>query len=133
MDTKQALAKHKAAIDPKYANAQAITVAGLRAERTVRSRLDRWLLITPDGEIDGVMSRETCKSAIEAFEKFFPRKKERLAAASDGWHIEADDEDGSRYAGIGGATMSTANQRIPEAPSLKDGAPNSQAGKRRPW
>ncbi|MDM3927802.1 hypothetical protein QRB41_14980 [Mycobacterium avium subsp. hominissuis] len=97
MDTAQALARHKAQVNAKYADAQSITLAGLRAERVARHRQDRWLLITPDGDIDGVLSREVCKSAIEAFDKFFPRKKERHAAAAEGWHIEVDDEHGTRY------------------------------------
>lgn len=105
-DEQIALADHRAMVDAKYAQAGALTQAALDREVAGKqqvSRRDRWLLVAPDGRVDGVMSRRT-RSAIEAFERFFPTKRERLAAAAEGWHIEIDDENGSRWAAVAPAS-----------------------------
>lgn len=100
-DTQKALADYKAEVDAKYARMKGLTIedatAGSRAEAEKRRRKDGWLLINPQGRIDGVIVRWSCESAVEAFEQFYPKKRERLAAAAAGWHIEQDDERGSRF------------------------------------
>ena len=99
--TQKALADYKAEVDAKYNRVKGMTLeeatAGGRKEAEERRRKDRWLLINPEGEICGVMARWACKTAVEAFEEFYPKKRERLKAAADGWHIEEDDENGTRF------------------------------------
>lgn len=101
-ETQRQLADYKAQVDAKYARIKDLTLeeatAGSRAEMMQRRRKDGWLLINPDGGIDGVIVRWSCDSAVEAFEQFYPKKRERLKASADGWHIEQDDTDGSRFA-----------------------------------
>ncbi|WKN53805.1 hypothetical protein HJ581_0008335 [Rhodococcus opacus] len=89
------LAEYKAQVDAKYAGMRDQQLAKSEEERP---RKDHWLLVGPDGEIDGVMTRRFCGSAAQAFEEFFPKKKERHQKSAEGWHIEEDDENGSRWA-----------------------------------
>ncbi|MDV6277264.1 hypothetical protein R3Q06_27590 [Rhodococcus erythropolis] len=99
--TEMTLAEYKAQVDARYANATERTKAELdrlAAERAEGKRKDHWLLVGPNGEIDGVMTRRFAKSAAEAFDTFFESKKERYAASAEGWHIEDDDENGSQWA-----------------------------------
>lgn len=94
-------AEYKAQVDARYSNVKERTEEELRRRGELRSeppRHDHWLLVGPNGEVDGVRHRSFTKSATEAFEGFFPKKRERLAAAAEGWHIEEDDENGSRWA-----------------------------------
>lgn len=96
--TKQlTLAEYKAQVDAKYENARARSEAALLQQKEPR-RKDHWLLVGPNGEIDGLMVKRHCKSAVQAFEEFFPAKKERHQKSAEGWHIEEDDENGSRWA-----------------------------------
>lgn len=99
-DTQRALAEYKAQIDAKYSRAGTATTEELarrKAEEDERKRKDRWLLVNPSGQIVGVLVRWCAKSAIEAFEDFYPNRNERLAAAAEGYHIEEDDKDGTRF------------------------------------
>ncbi|MHA4848529.1 hypothetical protein L1080_003160 [Rhodococcus sp. MSC1_016] len=89
------LAEHKAQVDAKHSGMREQQLAK-REEN--RPRKDHWLLVGPNGEIDGVCTKRFTKSAAAAFEEFFPKKKERHAASAEGWHIESDDENGSRWA-----------------------------------
>lgn len=86
------LGEYKARIDAKYAGAPDNSMP------EESKRKDHWLLVGPNGEVDGVMTRRFAKSAAEAFDTFFERKKERYAASAEGWHIEVDDANGSRWA-----------------------------------
>jgi hypothetical protein len=94
--TKQiTLAEYKAQVDARY--------SGMREQiakrvEEARPRKDHWLLVGPNGEIDGVMTKRFTKSAAAAFEEFFEKKKERHQKSAEGWHIEEDDENGSRWA-----------------------------------
>ena len=54
-------------------------------------------MVDADGQIVGVMARHVCETAVEAFEDFYPRKRERAAAAKAGYHIEQDDAQGTRF------------------------------------
>ncbi|WP_433703621.1 hypothetical protein [Prescottella equi] len=101
MSAPMTLAEYKAQVDEKYSGMrerQAAEQERRRAEAAALKRKDHWLLVGPNGEIDGVMTRRFCGSAAEAFEEFFPKKKERHAKSAEGWHIESDDVDGSRWA-----------------------------------
>ncbi|MFE5699943.1 hypothetical protein [Rhodococcus koreensis] len=101
MSKQLTLAEYKAQVDARYANARAQSEAQLEKERRMREenkRKDHWLLVGPNGEIDGLMTKRFCKSAAEAFEEFFPKKKERHQKSAEGWHIEEDDENGSQWA-----------------------------------
>ncbi|WP_054246414.1 hypothetical protein [Rhodococcus opacus] len=95
MSTQLTLAEYKAQVDAKYAGMREQQMVKREAERP---RKDHWLLVGPNGEIDGVMTKRFTKSAAAAFEEFFPKKKERHAASAEGWHIEEDDENGTRWA-----------------------------------
>lgn len=97
MAKQMTLAEYKAQVDAKYAKAARISKAQL-AHQQAEKRKDHWLLVGPDGEIDGIATRQGHASAVEAFEMFFEKKKERHKAAAEGWHIEQDDVDGSRWA-----------------------------------
>ncbi|SBS73883.1 conserved hypothetical protein [uncultured Mycobacterium sp.] len=99
-DTQRALAEHKARVDAKYSQAGARTLNKLEkiaADDAELRRNDRWLLVNADGQIVGVLSRHVAKSATEAFEEFYPKKKGRMAAAAEGYRIEEDDKDGTRF------------------------------------
>lgn len=95
MTKQMTLAEYKAQVDAKYSGMRGQQLAKQEAERP---RKDHWLLVGPNGEIDGVMTKRFTKSAAAAFEEFFPKKKERHEASAKGWHIEEDDENGSRWA-----------------------------------
>jgi hypothetical protein len=109
-ETQRQLAAYKAQVDAKYAGLKGMTLedatAGSRAEAEERRREDRWLLVDPASQIVGVMARWACKSAVEAFEEFYPKKRERLAAAAEGYRIEEDDAAGSRFEAWCAATKS---------------------------
>ncbi|MDV6267035.1 hypothetical protein [Rhodococcus globerulus] len=95
--TEMTLAEYKAQVDAKYAKASRISLAQT-AMKESEKRKDHWLLVGPNGEIDGIASRQGHASATEAFEMFFEKKKDRHKAAAEGWHIEQDDIDGTRWA-----------------------------------
>jgi hypothetical protein len=95
MSKQMTLAEYKAHVDAKYSGMREQQVAKQEAERP---RKDHWLLVGPDGEIDGVMTKRFTKSAAAAFEEFFPKKKDRHMKSAAGWRIEEDDENGSRWA-----------------------------------
>jgi hypothetical protein len=96
MSKEMTLAEYKAQVDAKYSSARGVTLAA--ATKRQAPRKDHWLLVGPNGEIDGVMTHRLASSAAAAFEEFFPKKKERHQASAEGWHIEQDDENGSRWA-----------------------------------
>lgn len=103
-DVQRQLAEYRAQIEAKYANAGKATQRELdrrngleKVSREQRMRKDRWLLVNSEGEICGVLVRHCAGSATEAFEQFYPRKRERLAAAAEGYRIEEDDAEGSRF------------------------------------
>jgi len=102
-ETRRALAEYKAEVDAKYA-----AIKGQTLEEAIeKQRIDRdvpvpgsrahWLLINPQGGIDGILIRRYSRSATEAFEDFYPKKRERMKAAAEGWHIEQDDDAGTRF------------------------------------
>ncbi|MGW8537520.1 hypothetical protein ACWGK5_25600 [Rhodococcus qingshengii] len=97
MSKPMTLEQYKAQVDAKYANVRKIQEQHERDEQE-RKRKDHWLLVNAAGAVDGVTVRWGCSSAIEAFEFFFPDKKERHRKAAEGWRIETDDADGSRWA-----------------------------------
>lgn len=96
MSKPMTLEQYKAQVDAKYANAARVSDAQL-AHQAAQRRKDHWLLVGPNGEIDGIATRQAHASAVEAFEMFFEKKKERHKAAAEGWHIEQDDVEGSRW------------------------------------
>lgn len=105
MAREMTLAEYKAQVDAKYANVRKIQEEHEESERARErerkeraKRKDHWLLVGPDGQIDGVMAQWAAGSTQEVFESFFPKKKERYKAAAEGWHIERDDVNGSRWA-----------------------------------
>ncbi len=101
MSVRDDLANYKAQVDTKYANIRKAQEEHQRREKEREERArrkDHWLLIDPRGQIDGVMVQWACSSEQEAFEEFFPTRKERYRRAAEGWRIERDDIDGSRWA-----------------------------------
>lgn len=96
MSKQMTLAEYKAQVDAKYEKARGASLAETVKKQAPRK--DHWLLVGPDGEIDGVMTHRLASSAAQAFEEFFPKKKERHSKSAEGWHIEQDDENGSRWA-----------------------------------
>lgn len=95
------LAQYKGQVDAKYANVRKVQEEHERRERErmeFAKRKDHWLLIDPNGRIDGVRAHWSCDSELEAFEEFFPKKKERYKRAAEGWRIERDDVEGTRWA-----------------------------------
>lgn len=101
MEMEMTLAEYKAKVDAKYANVRNVQEEHEERERERKERTkrkDHWLLVGPDGQIDGVMAQWAAGSAQEVFESFFPKKKERYKAAAEDWHIERDDINGSRWA-----------------------------------
>ncbi|MGX4707667.1 hypothetical protein LZP97_27075 (plasmid) [Rhodococcus sp. DMF-1] len=97
MTHEMTLAEYKARVDAKYAAVRKHQEQYAR-EQKARRRKDHWLLVGPNGEIDGVMTKRFCGSAAQAFEEFFPKKRDRHRASAEGWHIEEDDAEGSRWA-----------------------------------
>ena len=95
MTKQMTLAEYKAQVDAKYSGMRDQRIPKHEADRP---RKDHWLLVGPDGEIDGVMTKRFTKSAAAALEEFFPKKKERHEKSAEGWHIEEDDENGTRWA-----------------------------------
>ncbi|MFC7450511.1 hypothetical protein [Rhodococcus daqingensis] len=94
MAEQMTLAQYEAQVDAKYARMRERQQSDLHAQ----TRKDHWLLVDPTGEVDGVMTRRRAGSPTQAFELFFTSKKERHKASAEGWHIEVDDVDGTRWA-----------------------------------
>jgi len=106
MNPREALDAHQAAVEAKYASVRQRHLDGLAreagfvdaAQQATYDRQGWWLLIDDQGRIHGVTSRVDCPTESNAFEQFFPRRKDRLSAADSGWHVEPDDEQGGRFA-----------------------------------
>lgn len=90
------LAEYKAYVDAKY-RGDLPEQKLARAQESTRRRKDRWLLIDPHETIVGVLASHCASSATEAFEEFYPSKRERREVAALGYHIERDDEKGTRF------------------------------------
>lgn len=90
------LAEYKAYVYAKY-RGELPEQKQARAQEATRRRKDRWLLIDPHGTIAGVLASHCASSATEAFEEFYPSKPERHEHAALGYHIERDDDNGTRF------------------------------------
>ncbi|MCX5046695.1 hypothetical protein OG921_26320 [Aldersonia sp. NBC_00410] len=93
------LAAHKARIDRKYAvrgSRDEAVAAVCAAERGTPV----WLLIGPDGDIDGYHAYRVngWDSVENVWRSFEPRKGDREALQRAGWTVRRDDADGTGMA-----------------------------------
>ena len=89
------LAAYKASVDARYARGYTPpkTKAQLRAEERAEDRKQPdWLLIRPDGVMDGwhVFERKRWGTVEDVWKQFFPRKREREQYQRDGWVVRRD-------------------------------------------
>lgn len=112
------LERYKALLDARYRGESVALTAAEQKRIDRRSRVERsdddleaprWLLVRPDGQIDGchVFSRRWSDEA-SVWRGFFPRKRERDALIRDGWTVRRDDTEHSGFAAFLAQPLPTA-------------------------